>query len=110
MRNFNPYEKFATNAEVGEYYYTKVGCNGCHSVDGSAMTGPTWKGLFGVERQFSNGTPSVIADENYLLKSILEPQADLVLGYENAKMNGGWEDMLSPDDMGAIIDYIKTLK
>ena len=100
-RNFDPYEKFETTADVGKYLYTKVGCNGCHSVDGSAMTGPTWVGLTGMER------PGDM--DSYIRESILQPQAYIVPGYEGAKMNGGWEDVLSERDIDALIEYIKTL-
>ena len=91
QRNFDPYEKFASTAEVGKYLYTKVGCNGCHSVNGSSGTGPTWQGLWGAERKFYNGQDPVTADENYIRESILQPLAKLVAGYEGANMNGGWE-------------------
>ena len=49
-------------SEAGKGIYTKKGCNACHSIDGTDMVGPTWKGLYGLKREFTDGT-SEIADE-----------------------------------------------
>ena len=46
----------------GEKLITNSGCIGCHSLDGSDGVGPTWKGLFGIERKLSDGS-SVLVDE-----------------------------------------------
>src|SRR5690606_6298539 len=44
-----------TPAQLGEKLYVSRNCNSCHSVDGSAIVGPTFKGSFGVTRQFEDG-------------------------------------------------------
>jgi cytochrome c oxidase subunit 2 len=109
MRNFDPYEKFKTTAEVGKYLYSKVGCNGCHGLEaGAAGTGPSWYNIWDQSRPGSGDSGKV--DENYLRASILQPQAYIVPGYEGAKMNGGWEDVLSEKDIDSIIEFIKSLK
>lgn len=66
--------------EIGELTYNRKACKTCHSLDGSAGTGPTFKGLWGKERRFTDGTTR-IADENYIRQSILEPHSQLVEGY-----------------------------
>ena len=35
--------------------YTKRGCNACHSIDGSKLVGPSWKGVFGKSEATSAG-------------------------------------------------------
>ena len=41
---------------MGEQVARNAGCTACHSVDGSTLVGPSWKGLFGHEVQFADGT------------------------------------------------------
>lgn len=61
----------------------KYGCLACHSMDGTKKVGPTLKGVWGhQETVITNGTErTVIFDEPYLRRSLLEPNADLVKGY-----------------------------
>ncbi|MBY5920256.1 cytochrome c oxidase subunit II [Ferrimonas balearica] len=56
------------------------GCLACHSVDGQKLVGPTWVGLAGSERTLLDGT-TVIADEDYLRRAIIDPNAEVVEGY-----------------------------
>jgi len=93
--------------ELGQRAIKKALCNTCHSIDGSAMVGPTWKGLYGSSRQFEDGS-SVTADENYLRESIENPKAKIVKGYPNVMAS--YKDMLSSREIDGIIEYIKTLK
>ena len=83
----------------------KSGCTACHSLDGSVIIGPTFKGLYGSKRVLANGA-TVIADDAYLRESIEKPDAKVVKGFE-ANMPSM---PLSPAEEQAIIDYIKTLK
>jgi len=95
------------SAERGEKLYKERGCNACHSVDGTNLVGPTWKGVFGHEVVLQDGT-KVTVDENYIRKSILEPQAQIVKGYQPVMPS--FKGILSDEDISAIITYIKTLK
>jgi cytochrome c oxidase subunit 2 len=73
--------------------------------------GPTFKGIFNAERKISsNGKVStVVADEAYLLKSIVDPNADLVEGYSSNLMQS-YKDVLSKEEIQLIVDYLKELK
>ena len=93
--------------ELGETLYTKSGCNACHSLDGTDGVGPTWKGLYGKEREFTDGTKA-IADENYLRESIVYPQKKVVKGYPNVMPS--YAGLLKDREITALIEYIKTLK
>ena len=90
--------------EYGEILYTQQGCAGCHSVDGSAGAGPTFQGLEGSTREFTEGA-SVVADDNYLRESILNAGAKIVAGYNNV-MPGSYSS-LTERQVSALIAYIK---
>lgn len=91
--------------EVGEELYASQGCRSCHSLDGSPLVGPSFKGLFGKERQFADGTTAT-ADENYITESILNPEKKLVQGYGNLMP----PQSLSEEQIQSLIQYIKTIK
>ena len=97
----------AERAGVGERLSRLKGCNACHSVDGSRLVGPTFKGVFGkTETIVTDGqTRQIVADETYLRQSIIEPAADVVDGYDPLmpKLE------LTEEEITAIIEYLKTL-
>ena len=94
----------------GEGLYTSLGCQGCHSIDGSASSGPTFKGLFDSMVELTNGQ-KVKADEKYLLDSILDPDKQIVKGYEPGVMSAVVPKGSIPQDQAQeLVDYIKTLR
>ncbi len=95
-----------TPEEGGKYLWEKRGCNQCHSVDGSAGIGPTFVNLFGAQRAFGDGTTTV-ADENYIRKSILEPQSQIVAGFDGVMPT--FQGRFNDEELGAMIAYIKSL-
>lgn len=102
-------EKIAAGGpEAGQVYVQKYGCMGCHSIDGSTRVGPTWLGLFGSEVELTDGSV-VIADEEYLRRSILEPQSQVVAGFNPMTFNAQAVGM-TQEEIDAIIEYIATLK
>mgnify|MGYP001169989193 CR=1 FL=1 len=90
---------------LGQLLTVKNGCIGCHSVDGTKMTGPTWFGLFGTKVDLVDGT-SLTADDAYLSESILDPKAKLVTGFSPVMP----PFKLTDAEIANIIAYIKTLK
>ncbi len=62
-------EEAATAAQTpegrGEALTVQNGCRGCHTIDGSAGTGPTWFNLYDEQVQLADGT-AVIADDAYI--------------------------------------------
>lgn len=89
----------------------KNGCLACHSLDGSKIVGPSYKGLFGrTETVVTNGSErQVKADEGYIHKSIYEPNADVVKGFTPGMMIS-YKNTVSEEDIKQIIEYFKTLK
>jgi cytochrome c oxidase subunit 2 len=94
-------------AELGEKIYKEKGCNACHSIDGSKIVGPSFKGIFGHQVELQDGS-EVDVDENYIRQSILEPQAQMVNGFPPVMPS--FKGILSDDEITAMVAYIKTLK
>ncbi len=98
-----------TAAECGQRWATGVGgCTACHSLDGSALVGPSWLGLFGSTVTLADGT-TVIADEAYLLESILTPNAKIHEGFNPNIMPPTLAERLTPEQIQQIIAFIMTL-
>ncbi len=93
-------------AEAGRKLYQSRGCGQCHSVDGSSGIGPSFKDLFGHTVALRGGG-SVIADENYLRESILEPMANVVAGFEPVMPT--YKGRLKDQEITALISYLKLL-
>jgi len=93
-------------ADAGERLYQIKGCKQCHSVDGSAMVGPTFQGLYGATRNFKDGG-SLAAEENYIRESVLEPLARVVTGYEPVMPT--YQGKVTDAEITALIAYIKKL-
>ncbi len=93
-----------------EFLLQVKGCNACHTINGQRLIGPSYKGLFGkTETVLTDGQErQLVVDEEYIRHSILEPQADVVKGYDPVMppMKG----QITDEEIDIIIEYIKTLK
>jgi cytochrome c oxidase subunit 2 len=87
--------------------FEKQGCSTCHTVDGTPKIGPSWKGVFGKNESFADGTSAVV-DENYLRQSMLDPTAKVVAGF--APSMPTYQGKLNDTEIAGIIAYIKSLK
>jgi len=89
----------------------KNACISCHSLDGSKIVGPSFKGVWGMtETVITNDAEREITiDEAYIKHSIVEPNADVVKGFNKGLMIS-YKDLVSEKEMNDIIEYIKTLK
>jgi len=100
--------------EEGERLYQMFGCMACHSIDGTLVgkVGPSWKGLFGSERDIAKGAKGKFkADEAYLRESITDPSAKVVKGFE--KFDTGmpiYAGILNDSQIESLILFIKSLK
>ncbi len=94
----------------GEGLYVSLGCQGCHSLDGSPSSGPTFKGLFGSSVKLTTGQ-TVKADDKYLLESILDPDKLIVAGYQPGVMSAVVKKgSVSAADAKLLVDFIKKQK
>lgn len=96
-----------TMAEVGAVLYKTKTCNTCHSVDGSRLVGPSFKGLFGRPSELASGA-QVQVDENYIRESLMDPMKKLVKGYPPQMPT--FRGMISDEEVNQLIAYIKSLK
>lgn len=92
------------SAANGAALYKSKGCNACHTVDGSPLVGPTFKGLWGKTEATSAG--NVVVDEAYLKESILQPMAKIVNGFPPAMP----PQVLTDDEIKSMALYLETLK
>ncbi len=92
--------------ERGFNFAAQYGCLRCHTTDGSPGTGPTWKGLYLSWVALQSGD-SVIADDGYLTKSMMQPAADLVAGFQN--LMPSFQGYLQPGEIAAIVEYIRSI-
>jgi cytochrome c oxidase subunit 2 len=91
--------------DAGRKLFQVRGCVQCHSMDGSAKTGPTLLNVFGRRENLSNGT-TITVDENYIRESILEPAAQVVAGFEPVMPT--FQGRLKDQEIMAIIEYLKA--
>ena len=101
-------KKDVASIERGQKVYQLFGCMACHSVDGTTAgkTGPSWKGLFGSMRPIRGKKP-VKADDAYLRKSIVDPAAQIVDGFEQGMPP--YLGILSDADVVSLVLYIRSL-
>lgn len=95
--------------EAGHKLAQTKGCLACHSVDGSRSVGPSWKGLYGHNTKVStNGKlREVLADEEFIKKSILDPMADIAEGFPAAMPPQ--RANLTDKEVTLLVKYIKNL-
>jgi cytochrome c oxidase subunit 2 len=89
----------------------KNGCLACHSLDGSKLVGPSFKGLYGstVGVVTTGKNRKVKADNLYIKTSIVDPDKDIVTGFQGGLMQP-YKNVLTDKDIQQIIEYFKTLK
>lgn len=115
QRDFNEWldtagdpSKGLTPVAYGQKIYSgKGGCLACHSLNGTPMTGPTFKGVWGRKEELSDGS-TVVVDENYVRESILVPTAKVVKGFQ--PVMPPFKGVLSDKEIDALIAFLKEQK
>jgi cytochrome c oxidase subunit 2 len=98
-----------TPEEIGAKTIEKKGCVACHTTDGTARVGPTFKmpGTWGTMITLADGT-QVKMDENYLRESMMSPQAKARPGFPPSMPS--FEGQLKENEIMGLIALIKSLK
>jgi len=94
----------APTAEMGAQLYKAKGCNACHTIDGSKLVGPSFKGIYGHQVETSAGTVTV--DDAYLKESMQQPLAKIVNGFPPAMPTLP----LTDTEIASLTLYIQSLK
>jgi cytochrome c oxidase subunit 2 len=95
---------------TGRRIMQNIGCFACHTIDGNKLVGPSFKGIWGEEVTVTTGGDKrqIVVDEEYIRRSIFDPNADIVDGFNKGLMLS-YEGQLSEEDVENIIEYLKTL-
>jgi cytochrome c oxidase subunit 2 len=93
---------------AGKELLEKHGCLGCHSLDGTPKAGPTFKGIWGRPVTVLSGGKehTLTVDEAYLRRSILEPNADVVNGFQPVMPS--FAGLLKDSEISAIINFLRS--
>lgn len=92
-------------ASQGEKLFQKYACNTCHTATAGAR-GPTLAGLYNRTRPLADGK-SVVADDNYIRESILNPQAKVAAGFQPIMPT--FQGQVSEDDLIRLLSYVRAL-
>jgi cytochrome c oxidase subunit 2 len=95
---------------LGEQLAKAKGCVACHSMDGSRLVGPTFKGAYGRKETVVTGGQAreITVDDDYIRKSMIDPTADVVQGYQ--PLMPSQQGLVSEAEIKALTAYIKALE
>ena len=91
---------------VGEKLYGDLACGTCHLPDGKGR-GPSYNGLYGSRVKMADGS-TVVADDNYIRESILEPNKKIVAGFQPVMPS--FQGLVTEEQIAALTAYIKSQK
>jgi cytochrome c oxidase subunit 2 len=94
-----------TLVATGEELFSQRACNTCHRPD-TEVRGPWLGGLIGKQVRLAGGR-TVVADENYIRESILNPAAKVVAGYRPIMPT--FQGQLSEEELVELLTYLKSL-
>lgn len=111
MAWYNKVEKDSAKIEsLGLQIIKKNACIACHSLDGSKIVGPSFKNVYGTERivDKDGSKVKVVADDEYIKRSIYDPNAEVVEGFNKGLMVS-YKEQISEEEVKEIIKYFKSL-
>ena len=92
----------------GADLYQRLSCDTCHrEAAGRPSRAPSLAGLFGRQVELLGGG-SLVADENYLRQSIVDPQEKIVAGWQPIMPT--YKGQVSEEQLNALVAYIRSLK
>jgi cytochrome c oxidase subunit 2 len=92
-------------AASGAKLFQSLACHTCHQEETQGR-GPVLKGLFGKPVALAGGA-TVIANEDYLRESIVNPQAKIVQGFQ--PLMPTFQGLISEEGLMQLIAYVKSL-
>jgi serine/threonine protein kinase len=101
-------EQKQASIERGWQIASAQGCLGCHTVDGIASIGPTWKGFFGSTATLADGK-TLSVDIDFIRASILNPNANIISGYSRDTMPSNYVQTISTAEIDDLVHFIVSL-
>ncbi len=104
---FNRWVIFEQPAVIdGKILLDQYGCLGCHSLDGSESAGPTLQKIAGRTITVKRNGKSVElqADRDYLRRSILDPESEIVQGF--SPIMPSFDGKIPESDLEIILDFL----
>jgi cytochrome c oxidase subunit 2 len=93
-------------AQKGRQLFTKLQCITCHTGTPAARA-PVLEGIFNTKVPLNDGR-TVLADDNYLRESILQPAAKIVAGYQPIMPT--YQGQVSEEELVQLLAFLKSLK
>ncbi len=94
-----------TIAQTGQRLFQQFGCASCHRFDTQGR-GPNLQGVYGRPVLLDDGR-TVIADDNYIRESIVQPGAKIVAGFKNIMPT--FQGIVTEEQLLALVAYVKSL-
>ena len=95
-----------TPVEAGQdLFMNKLGCASCHA-GGETQRGAKLEGIYNKEVKLANGQ-TVIADDEYIRNSILNPAGQIVEGYQPIMPT--FKGQVTEEQLVSLVAYIKSL-
>jgi mono/diheme cytochrome c family protein len=94
----------------GKVLFASDGCTACHALSRTAGAGPGLAGLAGGTTTLVNGR-TVSADDAYIVRSIVDPDAEIVKGFRAGLMSAAISShnlKNKPNDVLALAAFIKS--
>lgn len=107
---YNDVEAPDESEPAGLTVIKKNACAACHSLDGTKLVGPSFKDLFGSERKVlvDGETKTVTADAEYIKRSIYQPNAEVVEGF-NPGLMMSYKDKIAEEEIADIVSYFESI-
>jgi len=97
--------------DAGLSVLTANGCVACHSLDGKRLVGPSFKGLYGADRDIilpDGSKKTMVADDEYIKRAIYDPNSEVVDTYPKVMIS--YEKTINEEQMKQIIAYLESVK
>lgn len=107
---YNAKDESENEAEAGLKLLQVNGCVACHSLDGTRLVGPTFKGLWNSTKNVTTGVVSrqVTADAEYIKESIYNPSKDVVDTYPKVMIS--YKESINEEQLKQINAYLKSIE
>ncbi len=91
---------------AGKQLFEGMGCNACHTVDGTPRVGSTMAGLWGTTVELLDGSKRVV-DATFIANVLREPQVYRRNG--SPTVMPSYDGRLLADDVASLVAYIESL-